>query len=236
MKRHEYIKVSRNARAAKAPKNTLDPDSSTPEPATRTQSATRPRDIGQMRRRREGSPLAVRTPTARAATPEPGSILTSTLKASLDTWLLECEGIRRMSPLTIKERRARAGKLLWFLETQQLAACDRNAITRFFSYLHTPRTWQHHPPRPRHDRWHRRTSQKLLFGSEVILGCCIGLTGTIAFRQCAHDIPLPAVADSRVSRGLLHEPTRFQPLALCQHRFPHGWPTLGSGETGAGKR
>jgi site-specific recombinase XerD len=138
MKRHEYIKVSRNTRAAKAPKNTPDPDSSTPEPATRTPSATRPRDIGQMRRRREGTPLAARTAIARAATPEPGSILTSTLKASLDTWLLECEGIRRMSPLTIKERRARAGKLLWFLETQQLAACDRNAITRFFSYLHTP--------------------------------------------------------------------------------------------------
>lgn len=43
-----------------------------------------------------------------------------------------------MSPLTIKERRARAGKLLWFLESEQIELCDRSAITRFFAYLHTP--------------------------------------------------------------------------------------------------
>jgi hypothetical protein len=70
----------------------------------------RPRDIGQMRKRREISPkTAVRATSTRPAPLDPASVLTANLKASLDTWLLECEGIRRM-----------------------------NAITRFFSYLHTP--------------------------------------------------------------------------------------------------
>ncbi|WP_395089006.1 tyrosine-type recombinase/integrase [Armatimonas sp.] len=141
MKRHERVKVSRNDRAAKAPKNTPDPGIPTPEPAVvRPRDAVvRPRDVGQMRRRRESSPQAtVRTAADRLAFLDPASITTVALKASLDTWLLECEGIQRMSPLTIKERRARAGKLVWFLETEKLLACDRNAITRFFAYLCIP--------------------------------------------------------------------------------------------------
>ena len=144
MKRHDRVKVSRNAREAKPPKNTPDPGTPVPrptpvpEPNARPSQAARPRDIGQMRRRRENTPQTIRAASTRATPTDPASITTVGLRGSLETWLLECEGIRRMSPLTIKERRARAGKLIWFLETVQLAACDRNAITRFFAYLHTP--------------------------------------------------------------------------------------------------
>ncbi len=56
-----------------------------------------------------------------------------------------------MSPLTIKERRARAGKLLWFLEKEQIAACDRSSIVRFFVYLNAP-------VQPGERRWDSTTS------------------------------------------------------------------------------
>ena len=135
-------------RGAKSPQNQRESASEVPSgsESEADEFPLKRRDIGQMRRRRgEVTPSSsVRTATLGGTTrqvrtpQDPASISTKVLAASLETWLLECEGIRRLSPLTIRERRSRAGKLLWFLKQHDIPLCDREAIARFFTYLRTP--------------------------------------------------------------------------------------------------